>query len=237
MTVGERIKLAAQKKEEYLANAGKYQDIKKKIKIIFFITLFADAVLIFFSVFTFFFETLTKDGKPGVNIGIIQLLAGIFLLVLNVVVASLKHKNLLFLSLVPIVPSLAFALFGNTELRASIRNFWGIPVESYLDIKGFIIVFCLLLLVLKYLMYTALCEHDEISKCEGFPHFQLRCNKLEDYMPDEYTAPEERKDTPDTLYSGDMQKYTAIENSQAERTYTPGVMDTIDPALYENDDE
>ncbi len=237
MTVGERIKLAAQKKEEYLANAAKYQDIKKRIKIIFYITFMADAFLVFFSIFAFFFETLTKEGKPGVNIGIIQLLAGIFLMILNIIVASLKRKKLVFLSLVPIVPSLAFAFFGNTKLRASIRNFWGIPIESYLDIKYFIIIFSLLLLALSYLMYKALCEHDEISKCEGFPHFQLRCNKLEDYMPDEYTAPEERKDTPDTLDSIDMIKYTEIEKAQAETTYTPGVMDTIDPALYENDNE
>lgn len=237
MTVGERIKLAAQKKDEYLENAAKYQAIKQKIKKLFICLCAFNAFWIFSSIYMFFFETLTKEGKPGVNVGIIQLIIGIALMILSVAVVYKKQKKLIYLTFIPTVPILIFAFFGNTALRASIRSFWGIPVESYINIKYHIIVFCAILAVLMYLMYKALCEYDEISKCEGFPHFQLRCNKLEDYMPDEYTLPEERKDTPDTLDSSDMRKYTEIENAQAERTYTPGVMDTIDPSMYENDDE
>ncbi len=228
MNTRERIKLAAKKQREYTENAAKCTKAKKDIKTAFILAcvLFVGAILL--STYTFFFDILPKDGSKSLNFGLIQLAIGIVLEIIAIAAVYRKDKRLIYIAAAPLIYVAIYALFGNTELRASIHNWCGIPVDSRLNVRILLIAFCVLSIAVFAKMHIAINDYCSLSQCEGFPHFVLRCNKLEDYMPDEYTLPEDRIDTPDTLTSDDFEKYQEIENNTTT-SYTPGVMDTIGP--------
>lgn len=235
MNTSERIKLAAVKQREYTENAAKCSAAKKSMRDSFILSSVLNCFAIFSSTYTFFFDTVPKDGGKSINIGLIQLAFGIILAIITIISMQLKNKRVIFTASVPIIIMLIFAIFGNTELRASIHNWVGIPIDSRLNIRIILIIFIVLSIIVYVMMYRAINEYDKLRECEGFPHFTLRCNKLEDYMPDEYTLPEDRIDTPDTLTVDDMDRYQQIEK-QSEVTYTPGVMDTIGPISLDEEE-
>ncbi|MBQ7132189.1 MAG: hypothetical protein IJO29_06420 [Oscillospiraceae bacterium] len=234
MNTSERIKLAAVKQREYTENAAKCSKAKSAMKNSFLLSCALNCFAIFSSTYTFFFDTVPKEGHKSLNIGLFQLTFGIVLAVISIITIYRKDKRIIFSAAVPIGVMLIFAIFGNTELRASIHNWIGIPIDSRLNIRIILIIFIVLSVVVYAMMYRAINEYDKLRECEGFPHFTLRCNKLDDYMPDEYTLPENRSDTPDTLTTDDINKYQNIEKS-TEVTYTPGVMDTIGPISLDDE--
>lgn len=228
MNTSEKIKLAAAKQREYNENANKYSQAMKSIKKSFLLSCILNGFVIFSSTYTFFFDTVPKSGHKSLNFGVIQLIFGIILFAFSVLAIYRKDKRFIYIALIPSALTLIFAFFGSTKLRASIHNWCGIPINSYLNIKAVLIIFCAFTFAIYIMMYKALDAYDRLRECDGFPHFSLRCAKLEEYMPDEYTLPEDRISEPDTLSADDIGKYQKIE-SQTATTYTPGVMDTIGP--------
>ncbi len=229
MTTSEKIKLAAAKQREYNENAVKYSKSAKDIKKAFILSCVLNGFTVFSSTYTFFFDTIPANGHKSLNFGVFQLFCGILLALVSLITIYRKEKRFIHVAFVLSVIILILAFFGNIKLRASIHNWCGIPIHSYLNIKYVLIVFSVLTIIIYTMMYKALVAYDELRECDGFPHFSLRCAKLEEYMPDEYTLPEERTFAPDTLFADDIGKYEKIESQSAASTFTPGVMDTIEP--------